>query len=598
MATLFTRPPAPAKPAGPRDSVRETLETIVFVVALVLMLKLFVVEAFVIPTGSMAETLYGYQKQVTCPQCAYEYPVNSSDEVDPQDGVPRAVTGATCPNCRQRQGWRAFAGPGNRSGDRVLVHKALYALGGGPHRGDVVVFKYPVDPQVNHTAQNYIKRLWGLGGETIAIYRGDLYLHKTLTYPADAKTDFGEPKYPRPPGDDPLNLWEGPMVAEHSRTNPRYAATNNDYTYHNTDAALAAFEASRQAGFPDSADGFTLIRKPAELCLSMRRIVYDNDHQSKFLAAKGVPPRWTAPDGGWTPDAAATPKVFTHAGPGDHWLRYAHRVSGRPTESADRPGAVDDWAKVDAGYADGLFPAGPITNFLGYNSAEEKDGDLRRSGNGAFWVPDLMVECTAKLDDKGAAVMLELGKAGRRFRATFSGRRVTLTSNGAEVASAAAQLNGTYDLRFADFDGRLRVWVDGRAVKFGPEVDLPPWDATGFVPALGGVAGALAAPAEDGLHPPTDLSPAAIGAAGGVEVSHVKLWMDTYFTPAENSNRSYADRDNPVDTFYVQPGHNLCLGDNSGQSSDSRKWGLVPDRLLLGKAQFVFFPLGRVGFIK
>ena len=42
----------------------------------------------------------------------------------------------------------------------------------------------------------------------------------------------------------------------------------------------------------------------------------------------------------------------------------------------------------------------------------------------------------------------------------------------------------------------------------------------------------------------------------------------------------------------------LCLGDNSAQSSDSRKWGTVPDRLMLGKAVFVFWPANRIGFIK
>jgi len=53
-----------------------------------------------------------------------------------------------------------------------------------------------------------------------------------------------------------------------------------------------------------------------------------------------------------------------------------------------------------------------------------------------------------------------------------------------------------------------------------------------------------------------------------------------------------------ADIFYVQPDHYLCLGDNSAQSSDSRRWGTVPDRLMLGKAVFVFFPVGRLGFIK
>ena len=32
-------------------------------------------------------------------------------------------------------------------------------------------------------------------------------------------------------------------------------------------------------------------------------------------------------------------------------------------------------------------------------------------------------------------------------------------------------------------------------------------------------------------------------------------------------------------------------------TSDSRKWGLVPERLMLGKAVFVFWPALRIGFI-
>jgi hypothetical protein len=44
-------------------------------------------------------------------------------------------------------------------------------------------------------------------------------------------------------------------------------------------------------------------------------------------------------------------------------------------------------------------------------------------------------------------------------------------------------------------------------------------------------------------------------------------------------------------TLYVQPGHYLCLGDNSPESSDGRSWGLVPSRLLLGRALLVYFPI-------
>jgi len=51
-------------------------------------------------------------------------------------------------------------------------------------------------------------------------------------------------------------------------------------------------------------------------------------------------------------------------------------------------------------------------------------------------------------------------------------------------------------------------------------------------------------------------------------------------------------------TLYVQPNHYLCLGDNSPESSDSRVWGLVPNRLLLGRALLVYYPFGRAGRIR
>lgn len=106
-AGLLLRSSVHEKPAGAKaphnvDGTREIVETIVFVVVLVLLLKTFVVEAFVIPTGSMATTLLGYHKKVTCEQCRKTFLVNCSSEVEPQNGQTQTVTHATCPNCRFR----------------------------------------------------------------------------------------------------------------------------------------------------------------------------------------------------------------------------------------------------------------------------------------------------------------------------------------------------------------------------------------------------------------------------------------------------------------------------------------------------------------
>src|SRR5271166_1528758 len=75
------------------DTTREIFETVVFVVVLVLMLKLFVAEAFVIPTGSMASTLWGDQVVCRCRECGHVFPINAS-----QDSTRVAVRDYTCEN--------------------------------------------------------------------------------------------------------------------------------------------------------------------------------------------------------------------------------------------------------------------------------------------------------------------------------------------------------------------------------------------------------------------------------------------------------------------------------------------------------------------
>jgi signal peptidase I len=96
-----TTTPAKKAPASTetKDSFREVIETVVFVVVLVLLLKTFLAEAFVIPTGSMATTLLGYHREVNCQKCGYPFLVNASKEADPQESYSRPVVGCTCPNC-------------------------------------------------------------------------------------------------------------------------------------------------------------------------------------------------------------------------------------------------------------------------------------------------------------------------------------------------------------------------------------------------------------------------------------------------------------------------------------------------------------------
>ncbi|AWM37168.1 signal peptidase I [Gemmata obscuriglobus] len=588
-----------------RDPAREVVETIVFVVVLVLLLKLFITEAFVIPTGSMAETLYGYQKIIPCPKCGHTFPLNSHSEVEgdaPDNPLQNRklvrLTHYVCPNCRHRgqiddlPEW-----PRNNSGDRVLVLKPLYHLR-EPERGDVVVFKYPEAPQTQQTAQNYIKRMMGSGGETLAVHRGDLYVTSSLSYPV--------PDAPK------LDWWQ-----------PRFR-------HRNSPQAVARFEASRNAGFPPHIDGgFRIVRKEEGQLLADRRIVWDNDRQPEDIAQLARP-RWHAPERpeAWTTDAPTAPRAFAHKGDSLDWLRYRHsrtewRVGerGRGVDDDDARHLRGEWPTDKAKVTDRL-----IDNFLGYNVSRPTESDEQ------LWVGDLILECEAELAP-GAEVSLELSRGMDRFRATFGNGKVTLTRSGGQNAELSARpcavTAGTHRLRFANVDARLWVWVDGQRIDFGGAADYErtPLKETDYDEFDTNREGWIRANDVE--------APAGIGAKGGATVRHITLHRDIYYTWNRDQSSKYADPDasplplslrspagsgpspnyNEGDIYYVQPGHYFCMGDNSAASSDSRSWGTVPDRLMLGKAVFVFFPLyldwklgwppvrptpgkNRVGFIK
>ena len=45
----------------------------------------------------------------------------------------------------------------------------------------------------------------------------------------------------------------------------------------------------------------------------------------------------------------------------------------------------------------------------------------------------------------------------------------------------------------------------------------------------------------------------------------------------------------------IPPGHYFMMGDNRGLSDDSRFWGPVPDKWIIGVAFFTYWPPDRIG---
>lgn len=168
----------PAAKRQSQEGTRETVEAVAIAFILAFVFKTFEAEAFVIPTGSMAPTLYGRHKEVKCEGCGLEYTVGASQEIDQESGVlnpDQRVDQSRCPNCRHRN--EILSAP-VFNGDRIVVNKQVLNY----RRFDVVVFKNPEEPHVN-----YIKRLVGLPGETVRIRQGDIQTRKTESDPWDVQ---------------------------------------------------------------------------------------------------------------------------------------------------------------------------------------------------------------------------------------------------------------------------------------------------------------------------------------------------------------------------------------------------------------------------
>lgn len=172
VTAIPTELPAGAVLPSGAGRVVETVLTVLTGLILAFIFRAFFVEPFIIPTGSMAPTLYGAHATRTCPACGWMYdfaPRRTARAAGERFVVPSEII---CPNCQLRlQPTPEETYP--KAGDRILVHKWAYALGNllPPRRWDVVVFRDPADPE-----QHYIKRVVGLPNESVEIIDGDVFI--------------------------------------------------------------------------------------------------------------------------------------------------------------------------------------------------------------------------------------------------------------------------------------------------------------------------------------------------------------------------------------------------------------------------------------
>jgi signal peptidase I len=83
-----------------------------------------------------------------------------------------------------------------------------------------------------------------------------------------------------------------------------------------------------------------------------------------------------------------------------------------------------------------------------------------------------------------------------------------------------------------------------------------------------------------------------ISIVGGHVIRNGVREKDPYIEPC-----GAAEGCNMPKTIIVPPGDYFMMGDNRGSSDDSRFWGPVPDKWVIGVAFFTYWPPDRIGFL-
>ncbi|HWB13243.1 MAG TPA: S26 family signal peptidase [Pirellulales bacterium] len=139
---------------------RRVVETTVVTIVVLALAMTWQIQCFVVSGASMAETLLGQHRQLTCGNCGREF--RCADD-EPIMFGKRAV----CPNCgdTEQRLDKALAA----AGDAVVVDRSAFELR-SPERWELAAFRAPGRP-----TQIYVKRIVGLPGEAIELRHGDVY---------------------------------------------------------------------------------------------------------------------------------------------------------------------------------------------------------------------------------------------------------------------------------------------------------------------------------------------------------------------------------------------------------------------------------------
>lgn len=569
--------------------IRDYVESVAMAIILALLFRMFLLEAFVIPTGSMAPTLHGRHMDVECSQCGFQYQTGASSEnPDTRADQRSEIIETACPLCRFSMSLDKASQPNQRSfmGDRILVSKFSYSVS-QPKRWQVIVFKFP-----GNAKQNYIKRLVGLPGERIKIKGGDIYV-----VPPE-ESDREAFQIVRKPANKLLAMMQLVHDSNYVPESLEKVGWPRRWRPWAPDGESAAGVWTTKG----NQSGYHTAGKTDQICLLRYRHLVP-DRKDWDVIERGLAADSHADS---QPDAESLDSLRQ---------QFAERFS---SEKA-------------AGQL--------ITDYYAYNHGSVAkthfEGDVLEAERptGFHWVGDLAAEFEVEVKGNEGKLLLDLVEGGTHFQCTIdikTGRAILsrrdktgksgVFTDGAgwieknPVGRTKITKQGSYRLRFSNIDDELLLWVNNRLISFqGPTtyetepVLTPHWQE----------------------KDPGDLAPVGIGTrALALHVKRMKVFRDVYYVALAGVPRyamDYLEENTPdhvrsqladyknweQNPFFKQrreqvipgpgslgPDEFLPMGDNSPESSDGRMWPFtdadqkhtVPRRLLIGQAMFVYWP--------
>ncbi len=532
---------------------RNLVELAVSFVIAVILLRGFILEGYLISTGSMAPGLLGFHKRIECPTCEYSFAfgVNFDESAEATEFSEAAVTAgyATCPNCGQSN--IDVTGVPVNHGDQLLVHKDVFDFR-RPRRWETVVFRNPANP-----GEAYVKRVVGLPGETVQVVKGDLFVEGAI-----ARKDFATVRDMRIEVFNLAHLadsdgWQMPWKIDGnwSSENGRLiceAANATDDTadrvhwlqlqnwrwsggVHYSEVSLPLSE-----GLTDWRSCLAeLQRRPISW---LTKLEYDQINE--VLRLQGVMPYQMQQDLSSWADS-------------EEFRRAVYRL-----------GALSHMA--------------PVTDHYGYNcsvpSPEHPVNDLALLAEFAWSEPPAVISVRVPAQDE--ILRLELHPLTGKAALYQPDSRKPIRS-GAFAVNGAAPDGVQLKIEASNFDHRVLLAVNDELL-FG-ELDLVLTEKLSKERPSSIDARAAAKATSLAVIQQHRWG---LGIAGGsVKLQSRRLCRDVYYTPWRRKHGVDAPYLVAQDAYFVH-------GDNSPVSSDSRSWGTpcVPHKLLLGKPFVVHLP--------